>query len=95
MSPRANLLRFQTSNHNSTDTKFRRVRDETFEGPDLREFPIGSSPPVLPTSIPDEILDLYAFLYCQRGFRYVDMTFEQFLLVIATVVPGGLSATTG
>jgi hypothetical protein len=47
--------------------------------------------PTLPTSIRDEVLDLYAFLFCQRGFHLLGMTFEQFLLVIAAVVPGELS----
>jgi hypothetical protein len=40
----------------------------------------------------DEVLDLYAFLFCQGGFRQIGMTFEQFLLVIATFKPGDLSA---
>jgi hypothetical protein len=41
----------------------------------------------------DEVLDLYAFLFCQGGFRQLGMTFEQFLLVIATFKPGDLTAT--
>lgn len=41
----------------------------------------------------DEALDLYAFLFCQGGFRHLGMTFEQFLLVIATFKPGDLTAT--
>jgi hypothetical protein len=40
----------------------------------------------------DEILDLYAFLFCQGGFRHVGMTFEQFLLVIAFLAPSELCA---
>ncbi|MGA9723665.1 MAG: hypothetical protein WBQ86_14495 [Candidatus Binatus sp.] len=46
----------------------------------------------LPTTIPDEVIDLYAFLFRQRGFRSLGITFEQFLLVIATIAPGELSA---
>jgi len=41
----------------------------------------------LPSRIPDEILDFYGFLFCQGGFRQMGMTFEQFLLVRATVGP--------
>ncbi len=39
------------------------------------------------------MLDLYAFLFCQGGFRHLGMTFEQFLLVVAFVAPGELSAS--
>jgi hypothetical protein len=41
----------------------------------------------------DDVLDLYAYLFCQGGFRQLGMTFEQFLLVIATFKPGDLTAT--
>jgi len=41
----------------------------------------------------DEVLELYAFLFCQGGFRQLGMTFEQFLLVIAAFKPGDLTAT--
>jgi hypothetical protein len=30
---------------------------------------------------------LYAFVFCQGGFRQLDMTFEQFLLVAAVIKP--------
>jgi hypothetical protein len=36
---------------------------------------------------------LYAFIFCQSGFRQLGMTFEQFLLVAATLKPGDLPAT--
>jgi hypothetical protein len=49
--------------------------------------------PSLPVAIRDEVLDLYAFLFCQGGFRHLGMTFEQFLLVIAAFKPGDLTAT--
>ncbi|HXN11665.1 MAG TPA: hypothetical protein VN865_01065 [Candidatus Acidoferrales bacterium] len=44
-------------------------------------------------AIRDEVLDLYAFLFCQGGFRHLGMTFEQFLLVIAAFKPGDLTTT--
>ena len=46
------------------------------------------SPSLLKMS--DEILDYYAFLFCQRGFRNLGLTFEQFLEVVDAVRPGGL-----
>jgi hypothetical protein len=47
----------------------------------------------MPIAIPDEVLDLYAFLFCQGGFRQLGMTFEQFLLVIAAFKPADLTTT--
>jgi hypothetical protein len=91
MSPRANLSRIRTINTKSANTKLRRITDESFRAPDPREFPIASSLPVLPVSIRDEVVDLYAFLYSQRGFSQLGLTFEQFLLVINALMPGELS----
>jgi len=31
------------------------------------------------------MLELYAFIFCQGGFRQLELTFEQFLLVAAAV----------
>ena len=42
--------------------------------------------------ITDEILELYALLFCQGGFRQIGVTFARFLLVIATVKLGDLEA---
>jgi hypothetical protein len=41
--------------------------------------------------IPDEILDYYGWVFCQGGFLNLQMTFEQFLAVVAAVRPAGLS----
>ena len=41
-------------------------------------------------SIPDEILDYYGWVFCQGGFLNLQMTFEQFLTVVAAVSPSGL-----
>jgi hypothetical protein len=46
--------------------------------------------PKLPVNIPDERLDYYAWVFTQRGFSNLEMTFEQFLTVVATVHPSGL-----
>ena len=58
-----------------------------------RAFPEASTSPTLPTTIRDEMLEFYAFIFCQGGFRKVGMTFEQFLLVAAAVKPADLPAT--
>jgi hypothetical protein len=58
-----------------------------------REFPVASTFRILPVTIRDEILDLYAFVFCQGGFRQLGMTFEQFLLVVAAVKPHDLQGT--
>ena len=41
----------------------------------------------------DEILELYAFIFCQRGYRQLGLTFEQFLLVAAAFKPNDLHAS--
>jgi hypothetical protein len=58
-----------------------------------RAFPAGSTGPTLPSAIRDEMLELYAFIFCQGRFRQVGMTFEQFLLVAAALKPADLPAT--
>jgi hypothetical protein len=58
-----------------------------------RAFPCASTRPTLPSAIRDEMLELYAFIFCQGGFRQLDMTFEQFLLVAAAIEPADLPAT--
>jgi hypothetical protein len=91
MSPRTNHLRLHVLEDKSANTKTLKVGDEIFKAADLLDFPTSSSTPNLPLAIPDEVLDFYAFLFCQRGFRQLGMTFEQFLLVIAAIVPGEMS----
>ncbi len=56
-----------------------------------RRFPVVTTLPHVPAMIPDEILDYYGWVFCQGGFRNSQMTFEQFLAVVATVNPSGLS----
>ncbi|MBF6561273.1 MAG: hypothetical protein IVW56_13380 [Candidatus Binataceae bacterium] len=55
-----------------------------------RRFPVVTSLPRLPVMIPDEILDYYGWVFCQGGFLNLQMTFEQFLAVVAAVSPSGL-----
>jgi|SRR5579863_8013520 hypothetical protein len=52
-----------------------------------REFPEASTGPSLPVTISDELVEFYAFVFCQGGFRRLEMTFEQFLLVATVIKP--------
>ena len=61
--------------------------------PEPHAFPEAETPPTLPATIRDEMLELYAFTFCQGGFRQVGMTFEQFLMVAAAIKPADLPAT--
>jgi hypothetical protein len=61
--------------------------------PEPHAFPEADTLPALPTTIRDEMLELYAFTFCQGGFRQVGMTFEQFLMVAAAIKPADLPAT--
>ena len=93
MSPEASPSQLPALKNNPVEAKRIRIIGERYAGPDLREFPIASTVPIMPAAIRDEVLDLYAFLFCQGGFRHLGMTFEQFLLVVATFKPGDLTAT--
>ena len=55
-----------------------------------RRFPVVSTTPRLPLMIPDEIIDYYGWVFCQGGFSNLQMTFEQFLSVVAAISPNGL-----
>ena len=58
-----------------------------------RAFPEASTSPALTITIRDEMLEFYAFVFCQGGFRQLGMTFEQFLLVAAAIKPDDLPET--
>ncbi|GEM_PF-427187 len=55
-----------------------------------RKFPVVSTLPKFPAAIPDELLDYYGWVFCQGGFANMQMTFEQFLAVVAVLAPAGL-----
>lgn len=63
---------------------------DTINPGDPRPFPTVTTLPRLPVAIPDEILDYYGWVFCQGGFLNLQMTFEQFLAVVAAVSPAGL-----
>jgi hypothetical protein len=68
------------------------VRIGTVLAREPRTFPESPTRPTLPMTIRDEMLELYAFIFCQGGFRQLGMTFEQFLLVAAAIKPADLPA---
>jgi len=49
-----------------------------------------ATPPSFPPTIRDERLEYCAWIFCQGGFSNLNMTFEQFLAVVAAVRPEGL-----
>jgi len=59
-------------------------------GASSKPFLSVSTTPRLPAMIPDEILEYFGWVFRQRGFLNLHMTFEQFLAVIAAVNPTAL-----
>jgi hypothetical protein len=57
------------------------------------EFPEAFTSRAAPLTVRDEMLEFYAFVFCERGFRQLGMTFEQFLLVAPAFKAADLLAT--
>jgi len=55
-------------------------------------FPLVRTRPELPLAMPDALLDYYGWVFCQKGFTNLGMTFEQFLTVVTTFSASRLSA---
>jgi hypothetical protein len=66
------------------------IRDGVLRLPEVAEAPVASVEPQLPAMIPDERLNYYAWVFRQRRFSSRQITFEQFLAVVAAVHPSGL-----
>jgi hypothetical protein len=77
-------------NGNGNAYGFEDVSGEPRRVDEPRRFPMVSTLPRLPVMIPDEILDYYGWVFCQGGFLNLQMTFEQFLAVVAALSPSGL-----
>jgi hypothetical protein len=71
----------------------RLLHARTVSVPEPRAYPEAGGRPTIPTTIRDEMLELYAFTFCQGGFRQAGMTFEQFLMVAAAIKPADLPAS--
>lgn len=87
--PRIINLR-ETSNGNGDGYGSADLNGEPRRIDEPRRFPMVSTLPRLPVMIPDEILDYYGWVFCQGGFLNLQMTFEQFLAVVAALSPTGL-----
>jgi hypothetical protein len=74
-------------------SRTRLLPSRTVSVPEPRAFPEVETRPTIPTTIRDEMLELYAFTFCQGGFRQAGMTFEQFLMVAAAIKPADLPAS--
>ena len=74
-------------------SRHRMMPDSPVPAREPRAFPEASTSPTLPMTIRDEMVEFYAFVFCQGGFRQAGVTFEQFLLVAAAVKPADLPAT--
>lgn len=90
VSERANALQLRAVHKKAPGAQLRTTPGGEERGNHPREFPFASASPTLPATIREEILDFYAFLFCQRGFRQLGLTFEQFLLVVASLRPDDL-----
>lgn len=85
--------RLASNNANLSTSRPPNIQSREVPTREPRAFPEASARLALPTSIRDEMLELYAFIFCQRGFHQIGMTFEQFLLVAASIKPADLPAT--
>lgn len=88
--PSENASRTHTDLIESSSPAIRRKIDRANQGRNVRAFPLVNACPELPPALADKLLDFYAFIFCQGGFRRLGITFEQFLLCVATVRPGRL-----
>ena len=61
--------------------------------PSQRTYPESLTQPTLPPIISENMINQYADIFCHGGFRQMQMTFEQFLLVAATIKPADFPET--
>ncbi len=87
---RGKVVPLREEDHVVEDLRQARELSEALIHARPRPFPMVSTLPRLPAMIPDEILDYYGWVFCQGGFSNLQMTFEQFLTVVAAVSPSGL-----
>jgi hypothetical protein len=86
--PTANLSQHASVDPGESPSVIRRKFCWNGNRRDIRAFPHASASPELPPALPDDLIDFYGLIFCQGGFRHLGMTFEQFLLAVATALPG-------
>jgi hypothetical protein len=89
----SNVLRLRRSEDVTPEPRAIVKSAERKPNVNLAAYPTASTPFNVSLMMRDEILDLYAFIFCQRGYRQLGLTFEQFLLVAAAFKPGDLHAS--
>jgi hypothetical protein len=88
-----NLLRLRQSENDAPEPRSIVKSAERRPDGNHAAYPATSTPFNPSLMMRDEILELYAFIFCQRGFRQLGVTFEQFLLVAAAFKPSDLHAS--
>ena len=83
-SPQRKIIPFANSERRAFERSKPLVKTTLAGG--QREFPLSKRMPAM-ASMTDEVLDYYGWVFCQGGFRNLQMTFEQFLTVVAVLQP--------
>jgi hypothetical protein len=87
-----NILRLRRSENDAPEP--RSIVKSAERRPDGNPaYPAASTPFSQSLMMRNEILELYAFIFCQRGYRQLGLTFEQFLLVAQAFKPSDLHAS--
>ena len=86
-----NILRLRQSENDAPEPRSIVKSAERRPDGNPASYPATSTPLDPSLMMRDEILELYAFIFCQRG--YPGLTFEQFLLVAVAFKPSDLHAS--
>jgi hypothetical protein len=88
-----NILRLRRSENDAPEPRSIVKPSERKPDSSPTAYPTASTPLNPSLMMRDEILELYAFIFCQRGYRQLGLTFEQFLLVAQAFKPSDLHAS--
>jgi hypothetical protein len=88
-----NILRLRQSENDAPEPRSIVKPAERRPDGNPAAYPATSTPLNPSLMMRDEILDLYAFIFCQRGYRQLGLSFEQFLLVAVAFKPSDLHAS--
>jgi hypothetical protein len=88
-----NILRLRRSENHAPEPRSIVKSAERRPDSNPAAYPAASTPFSQSLMMRDEILELYAFIFCQRGYRQLGLTFEQFLVVAQAFKPSDLQAS--
>src|SRR5690242_8750521 len=88
-----NILRLRRSENDAPEPRSMVKSAERRPDGNPAAYPAASTQFSQSLMMRDEILELYAFIFCQRGYRQLGLTFEQFLHVAAAFKPSDLHAS--